>query len=113
MTLTETLIAQPPPLRLAEGGQVLRVGNTGVPLDTVVYAYDTGATPEEIALNYPSLKLADVYAVIAYYLEHREDVEAYLTERRDLAQQVRQENEVRFPSSGLRERLLARRNQKV
>ena len=48
-----------------------------MPLDTVVYAFNQGAPPEAIVLSYPSLDLADVYAVINYYLYNRSAVDAY------------------------------------
>lgn len=107
--LQETLLPVPPPLRLAEEGKVVRVGNTRVPLDTVVYHYENGASPEEIVHNFPTLDLADVHAVIAYYLNHKAEVQGYLDERERLAVEIRREIEQRFPQDGLRERLLARR----
>jgi uncharacterized protein (DUF433 family) len=107
MSIADTLVAKPPPLRLDESG-TLRVGKSRVPIDTVVSAYENGATPEEIVLGYDTLHLADVYAVISYYLEHREEVEAYLDRRRQHAEEVRARFEARFPTSGIRERLLAR-----
>lgn len=79
-----------------------------VPLDTVISTFLNGATPEEIALRYPSLPLADIYSVIAYYLRQRPAVEAYLRQRQQLATAVRQQNEARFDSAGVRDRLLAR-----
>ena len=44
-----------------------------------------GATPEAIVQRYSTLTLSDVYAVIAYYLRHRRDVEAYLARREQQA----------------------------
>jgi uncharacterized protein (DUF433 family) len=87
---------------------VVRVGNTRVTLDTIVMAFTEGATAEEIALQYPSLHLADIYAVIAYYLRHRAAVEAYLGHRAEQAAQVRADNETRSDPNGVRNRLLAR-----
>ena len=87
---------------------VIRVSQTRVTLDSIVTAFQEGATPEEIAQQYPSVPLADIYAVIAYYLRRYADIEAYLRHRRQHAEQVRQENEARFPALGIRERLLAR-----
>ena len=101
---------QPIPLS-ADADGVVRVGNTRVTLDTVIAAFQEGATPETIAQQYPSLTLADVYAVIGYYLNHRSEVHAYLQEREQVAARVRQENESRFDPDGVRERLLARRRQ--
>lgn len=68
------------PLKMDTGGS-LRVGGTRVTFDTVVAAFKEGATAEEIMQQYPSLKLADIYFAIGYYLRRREEVEAYLSER--------------------------------
>jgi uncharacterized protein (DUF433 family) len=88
---------------------VVRVAGTRVTLDTIVDAFETGATAEEIAQQYPTVPLVDVYSVITYYLRHKREVDAYLSERDVLAARVREEVERRFPSSGIRERLLVRR----
>lgn len=88
---------------------VIRVGTTRVTLDTVIWAFLDGATAEEIAHQYPSLDLADVYSVIGYYLRRRAEIDAYLHRRQELAEQVRRQNEARFDPSGIRDRLLARR----
>ncbi len=88
---------------------VIRVGGTRATLDTVVAAFDAGATAEEIVQQYPSVALADVYSVIGYYLRHPPEVRAYLTQRQRQSVEVRQQNEGRFDPSGIRERLLARR----
>jgi uncharacterized protein (DUF433 family) len=101
-----------PPERIpiqADADGVIRVGGTRVTLDTVVAAFDAGATAEEIVQQYPSVTLADVYSVIGYYLRHQPEVRAYLTERQKEAGQVREENERRFDPAGVRDRLLARR----
>jgi uncharacterized protein (DUF433 family) len=73
-------VAQPVPLRTDEHG-IVRVGGTRISLDTVLAAYRRGETPEAIVDNYDSLRLADVYAVIAYYLTHQADVDRYLAEQ--------------------------------
>ena len=95
------------PLRTDEHG-VLRVGDTRVRFDTVITAWKQGESPEQIVENFDVLDLADVYAVISYYLNHREEVEAYLERSRDEANRVRADMEKRFPQAGIRERLLAR-----
>jgi uncharacterized protein (DUF433 family) len=106
-----SLMIEAPPVPLRTDAQgVLRVGQTRVPLDTVVYAFNQGASPEEIVMSYPTLKLADVYAVINYYLYNRDQVDVYIRQREAEAERVRAENEARFPSAGIRARLLARRH---
>jgi len=106
--VTFTIATEPIPLRMDSDG-VVRVGKTRVTLDTVVAAFVEGATTEEVAQQYPSLNLADIYSVIGYYLRRRSEGEAYLRQRRQQANQVRKENESRFDPHGVRDRLLARR----
>jgi uncharacterized protein (DUF433 family) len=101
--------ADPAPLTTDTDG-VVRVGSSRVTLDTVVAAFREGMTPEGIVEQYPSLRLADVYSVIGYVLNHLEEVEHYLHERQRLAEAVRQENEARFDPAGVRDRLRARRH---
>jgi uncharacterized protein (DUF433 family)/predicted HTH domain antitoxin len=88
---------------------VIRIGGTRVALDTVVAAFRTGATAEEIVYQYPSLELADVYAALAYYLQHRSQVETYLRKRKEKRDEIRSENEARFDPHGIRDRLMSRR----
>ncbi len=95
----------------AEG--VFRITGTRVTLDTVVSAFLHGATAEEIVLRYPTLSLADVYAVVGYYLQYQADVDTYLQQRQHRADLMRAEHEARFPPDGIRARLLARRAAKT
>lgn len=106
--MTLTIVTESVPLQVDPDG-VVRIGGTRVTLDTVVTAFDQGATAEEIAQRYPSLDLADVYAVIGYCLRYRGEVDTYLRERQRLAGDVRRQNEARFGNYGIRARLLARR----
>jgi len=106
--MTLSIAAEPVPLATDANG-VVRVGRTRVTLDTVIGAFLDGATAEEITYQYPSLHLADVYAVIAYYLRRPSEVDAYLQRRKQQAESVRKQNEARFDPHGVRDRLLARR----
>lgn len=106
MATLQIHIAEPPPLRTENG--MIYVGRTRVPLDTVVGAYRDGADAEQIVLSYDSLELADVHAVISYYLRHQDEVQAYLEQGKQIAVEIRRENELRSPSAGLRARLMAR-----
>jgi uncharacterized protein (DUF433 family) len=105
-----TVQADRPPLWVDEGGAV-RVGNSRVSFDLVVEQYENGMTPEELVRAYDTLQLADVHAVIAYYLRHREDVLAYLKRRGEEAGALRAKIEAERPRVS-REELLARRNAK-
>lgn len=107
--MTITIEMQLPPVQMDED-DVLRVGKTRVTLDTIVAAFHEGVSAEEIAQQYPSLPLSDIYAAIGYYLQNRRQVEAYLSERKRQAEEVRNVNEAKFNTQGLRERLLARQS---
>jgi uncharacterized protein (DUF433 family) len=54
------------------------VTGSRVSLASIVYEYRDGAAPETIRQNFPTLSLEQVHGAIAFYLGHREDVEAYL-----------------------------------
>src|SRR5215207_1935209 len=92
MTLAHTLVAKAPPLEVDENG-VVRVGGTRVTLDTVIKRYRIGDSPEQIVEAYDTLQLADVHAVISYYLSNQTDVEAYLEEQDKLAEQMQRQIE--------------------
>ena len=57
---------------------VLRVGQTRISLDSVVYSFQQGHSPEAIRQQYPGLNLEEVYGAIAYYLADRDEVHRYL-----------------------------------
>src|SRR5436190_16725652 len=80
--------AECPPLREDTTG-ALRVGDSRVLLELVIRAFQDGATPETIVQRYSTLALADVYAVIAFYLHHRSEVEEYMIRREQNAEEVR------------------------
>ena len=103
------ILLQPevPPLYQDTTG-ALRVGRSRVLVDLVIRAFQDGATPEAIAQRYPTATLADIYAVIAYYLRHQEDLDAYLDAREQQAREVRQRIEHHQGDlAGLRSRLRA------
>jgi uncharacterized protein (DUF433 family) len=102
------LQSEAPPLREDASG-ALRVGSSRVLVELVIRAFQDGATPEAIAQRYPTATLADLYAVIAYYLRHRQELEAYLEEREQRARDVRQRIERHQGDlADLRRRILAR-----
>jgi uncharacterized protein (DUF433 family) len=108
--MTLAIVAESAPLKSNEDGVVL-IGKTRVTLDTVVAVFNQGATAEEIVYRYPSLNLADVYATIAFYLNHQTEVESYLQQRRQQSQEIRAMNQARFNPQGLRDLLLARKTE--
>jgi uncharacterized protein (DUF433 family) len=102
---TEPIHPQAPSLG-KDGGDTIRIGATRVTLDSVVAAFRQGATPEEIMLRFDVLPLAQVYEAISYYLNHREETDAYLEKQREKGEAMRQEAERRGMTPG--KELLAR-----
>lgn len=96
------------PLRVDEGG-VIRVGDTRVTLDVVLAAYREGASPEEILLRFPTLRLQHIYLAISYYLAHRDEIEDYLLQGEEAAREWRDRSA--SDSAELKRRLLERRVQ--
>jgi uncharacterized protein (DUF433 family) len=62
----------------ADDHGVLRVGQTRVSLDSVVYAFRQGHAPETIRQQYSAPTLEEVYGAIAYYLANKDEVDQYL-----------------------------------
>jgi uncharacterized protein (DUF433 family) len=59
-----------------------------VPLAHVVYAFQNGAAPEAVRLDYRTLSLEQVYGAIAFYLANKEEVERDMVERRRIEDEV-------------------------
>ena len=55
-----------------------RISDTRVSLDSVVYAFLNGQSPESILDSFPVLSLEQVYGAITYYLAHQEEIDTYL-----------------------------------
>jgi uncharacterized protein (DUF433 family) len=111
MTTLET--TQTLPLRLTEDGTI-RIAGSRVSLDSIVHHYKIGASAEQIAQSFV-LDLADVYAAIAYYLNHEETVEEYLREQEAQGDEVQRkiESDPQYQKiiAELRARALARKSE--
>ncbi len=107
------------PLQMDAHGAI-RVSGTRVTLDTVIARYQQGDSPEAIHEGFDVLPINDIYAVIAYYLAHRDELNAYLKRREEEGERIRQEIEANYTpkQQARRERLRTlaeekRREQKV
>ena len=112
MSVNLNVQADLPPLEQTDGG-VIRIKGTRIPLERLVRAFLAGSTPEQIAHDFDVLSIKDVYAVVNYYLHHREDVDAYLDDAEQVATRIRGEVEQNHNPTGIRERLLARSSPKA
>lgn len=55
------------------------VAGTRISLDSVVYAFNRGDSPERIVEEFPLLdRVSRVYGAIAFYLDHKAEIDKYL-----------------------------------
>src|SRR5439155_26070425 len=54
-----------------------RINGSRVSLDSVVYAFRDGQSPESIQISFPALTLEQIYGTIAFYLRHRQAVRGH------------------------------------
>lgn len=100
------------PLTTDETGTI-RVGKTRVRLDSVIYAFNQGHTPEEILMQFPTLELADIYAVIAYYLNNQTAVDEYIQQNEAEGNELRRTIESKPGYQAFRQKLLAHRKERL
>ena len=99
---------EPVPLVHDKAGRLM-VSGTRVSLDVLIALFKQGKSPEAIHESFDTVSLADVYAVLTYYLRHRAEVEAYLAAQEKEGTQIQARIEaVHPPEEGLRAKLLAR-----
>ena len=98
---------EPVPLVRDLAGRLM-VPDTRISLDVLVADFKRGRTPESVHDAYGTVSLADVYAIFAYYLRHRAEVEAYLAEQEREGAEIQFGIEANDPPEGLRARILAR-----
>jgi len=94
--MTLQIQAEAAPIKIDKDGAA-RVGGTRVLLDVIVGAFLDGDSPEQIQDSYDAVTLADVYGVITYYLNHREEVDAYLRQREEEAEALHRRIEAEHP----------------
>lgn len=82
-------------VELKEGAY--RVGGTRVSLDSVVYEFKDGASPEYIQKSYPALTLEQVYGAIAYYLANQQMIDQYLIEGEKEFEKFQQASREKYP----------------
>ena len=69
-----------------------RVAGSRVSLDSIVYGFREGLSPEAIAENFPALTLEQVYGAIAFYLANQSAVDQYLREGERLSEELQVES---------------------
>jgi uncharacterized protein (DUF433 family) len=97
---------EPCPIHVLENGAARLIG-TRRALEGVVQCWNAGQSPESLAQDF-SLDLQQVYATIAYYLRHRDLIDAYVREGEEEFERLRAEFEREFPPKVTAEELKRR-----
>lgn len=90
------MISHPPTITIplqADVYGIIRISGTRVTLDTVIARYHQGDSPETIHNSFDVLPLNDIYAIIAYYLAHQDEINNYLNRRKEESKLTRQKVE--------------------
>lgn len=81
-----------------------------VSLESIIYQFLDGASPESIMKNFPSLALEHIYGAITFYLASRSEMDTYLTETEKLWEEARKNQD---PLSADLQRRLAQARQET
>jgi len=74
------------------------IAGSRVSLDSVVYAFLRGESPEGIVESFPALSLEQVFGAVAFYLANRESIDAYLRDGRVEFARMRDEARRKLPA---------------
>lgn len=73
------------------GGRA-RVAGHRIRVQDIVLWTEQGQSPDQIVADFPQLSLADVYAALAYYHDHREEIDRQVREDDDFVAQLKAQN---------------------
>ena len=74
------------------GGKPRIAGHRIKVQDIVIWHEKLGMSPDEIVSNYPTIDLSDVYAALAYYHDHIEDIRQHIKEDEEYVQKLQAKN---------------------
>jgi len=66
------------------------VAGKRISLDSIVYAFRRGQSPESIRRSFPLLTLEEIYGAIAFYLANQAEVDEYLIREEEEFEKMRQ-----------------------
>ncbi|MGH9837199.1 MAG: DUF433 domain-containing protein [Blastocatellia bacterium] len=81
--------------KLESGGY--RLTGSRVSLDSVAYDWNNGLSPESIVQNFQTLTLEQVYGAVAFYLAHRDEVDAAIQRNREKFDELREQWRLTHP----------------
>ena len=72
-----------------------RVAGTRIRVQDIVLWTEQGLSPDEIVTDFPQLSLADVHAAMAYYFDHRDQIERQIREADELVARMKSDPSLR------------------
>ncbi len=78
-------------VHIDENGVPLIAGTTMKVVELVTAQIAYGWSPEELHFQHPYLTLGQIHAALAYYWDHKQEVDADMERRRQFAQEARQQ----------------------
>jgi len=73
------------------GGRA-RIAGHRIRVQDIVLWTECGQSPDQIVADFPQLSLADVYAALAYYHDHREEIDQQVREDDEFVAQLKAQN---------------------
>jgi uncharacterized protein (DUF433 family) len=71
------------------GGKPRIAGHRITVSDVAIWHERMGMSPDEIVSEYPTISLSDVHAALAYYFDHRDEVDRAIREGEEFAEKLR------------------------
>ena len=107
MTMTRFNFTDDVPLRYDDHG-VIRVTGSRITLDVLVDCLEMGDTIDGIHEGFPSISLAQIDAIIRWYLDHKAEADEYIRIGKEEAEKIRREIESRPEYIAFRKRFWSR-----
>ena len=79
------------------GGKARIAGHRIRVQDVAIWHEYQGLSPDEIVAQYPQITLADVYAALSYYHDHRDEIHRQMEEAEKLVDRLKKDNPSRLP----------------
>ena len=100
---------------VTQTGGAYRITGTRVSLDSVVYAWMGGHSPESIVDSYPALTPEQVHGALAFYLANQEKIDNYLRQGEAEFDELRQKlsRQLQQTKPLLYQKLMAHKQQKL
>jgi uncharacterized protein (DUF433 family) len=69
------------------------VAGKRISLDSIVYAFRRGQSPESIRRSFPLLTLEEIYGAVAFYLANQAEIDEYLIREEKEFEKMRQDSQ--------------------